>query len=75
MSAVKYFPSSYSEVRDELRKLADKITESVKYQQPTTINNDNNYMNIFLNEKCHNACDISKFITGIDFSKEAITIY
>jgi hypothetical protein len=34
-----------------------------------TINN-NNYINIFLNDKCHNACDIRKFISGIDFSKE-----
>jgi hypothetical protein len=23
-----------------------------------------------LNDKCHNACDIKKFIAGIDFSKE-----
>ena len=46
-------------------------------QQPTTINNtinnDNstkNYINVFLNDKCGNACDIKKFIAGIDFSKE-----
>ena len=46
-------------------------------QQPTTINNcinnDNsikNYINIFLNDKCRNACDIKDFIAGIDFSKE-----
>ena len=47
-------------------------------QQPAinnTINNDNrvnntNYINVFLNDKCGNACDIKKFIAGIDFSKE-----
>jgi hypothetical protein len=50
-------------------------------QPPTTINNDNrinncidnstkNYINVFLNDKCGNACDIKKFIAGIDFSKE-----
>jgi hypothetical protein len=49
------------------------IIEMAKNQQaPTTINNvsNKNYINIFLNDKCHNACDIRKFIAGIDFSKE-----
>ena len=51
------------------------MLELVKNQQPTTINNNNsinntNYINIFLNRKCRNACDITKFIAGIDFSKE-----
>jgi hypothetical protein len=52
------------------------ILEMAKNQQPTTINhidnsvNNNNFINIFLNDKCHNACDIKKFIAGIDFSKE-----
>jgi hypothetical protein len=43
-----------------------------KSQHPTTINNNNmsNYLNIFLNDKCRNACDIRKFIAGIDFSKK-----
>ena len=49
------------------------IVEMAKNQQSsTTINNNNisNYINIFLNDKCRNACDIRKFIAGIDFSKE-----
>ena len=52
------------------------ILGMAKNQQPTTINNidnsvnNNNFINIFLNDKCHNACDIKKFIAGIDFSKE-----
>jgi hypothetical protein len=51
------------------------IVEMAKNQQPTTINNhinsnNNNYISIFLNDKCHNAYDIKKFIAGIDFSKE-----
>jgi hypothetical protein len=28
------------------------------------------YINIFLNDRCHNAYDIKKFIASIDFSKE-----
>jgi hypothetical protein len=61
---------------DNLEKM---IIELAKNQQPTTINYDNsvnnsvnntNYINVFLNDKCHNACDIRKFIAGIDFSKE-----
>ena len=47
------------------------IIEMAKNHQPTTINNNNtNYIHIFLNDKCRNACDITKFIAGIDFSKE-----
>ena len=48
-----------------------------KNQQPrtTTINhNDNNintnYINIFLNDECHNACNIRKLMAGRDSSKE-----
>ena len=59
---------------DNLEKVIDNLTDFVKNQQPsTTINNNinnNNYINVFLNDKCHNACDIKKFIAGIDFSKE-----
>ena len=60
---------------DNLEKVIDKLTDLVKNQQPsTTINNNNinnnNYINIFLNDKCRNACDIRKFIAGIYFSKE-----
>jgi hypothetical protein len=56
------------------------ILTLVNNQQPAinnTINNDNrvnninaNFINVFLNDKCGNACDINKFIAGIDFSKE-----
>ena len=57
---------------DNLEKVIDNLTVLVKNQHPTTINNNNinNYINIFLNDKCRNACDIRKFIAGIDFSKE-----
>ena len=64
---------------DNLERVIEQLTVLVKTQQPTTINNDNrvnnsinnnNYINVFLNDKCHNACDIRKFIAGIDFSKE-----
>ena len=69
--AVIDLPSSNSDLRSEIKELTDKITELVKNQQPTTINNNNNnYINIFLNDKCHNAYDIKKFIASIDFSKE-----
>ena len=62
---------------DKLERVIDQLTVLVKNQQPTTtINNDKsinntnntNYIDIFLNDKCHNACDIRKFIAGIDFS-------
>jgi hypothetical protein len=48
------------------------ILGMAKNQQPSTTinNNNNNYINIFLNDKCYNACDIKKFIANIDFSKE-----
>jgi hypothetical protein len=66
-----------TDLREEINNLKVMIIEMAKNQQPTTINNsiDNsinntNYINIFLNDKCHNACDIRKFIAGIDFSKE-----
>ena len=55
---------------DKLERVIDKLTVLVENQQPTTINNNNNYINIFLNDKCHNAYDIKKFIASIDFSKE-----
>ena len=66
-----------TDLREEINNLKVMIIELAKNQQPTTINNsiDNsinntNYINIFLNDKCRNACDIRKFIAGIDFSKE-----
>jgi hypothetical protein len=47
------------------------IIELMKNRQPKTITNNNtNYINIFLNDKCRNICDVKKFISGIDFSKE-----
>ena len=50
------------------------IIELAKNQQPTTTNKDNRVNNSINNNdyinKCHNACDIRKFIAGIDFSKE-----
>jgi hypothetical protein len=60
-----------SDLSNEIKELKNIITEMVLNHQPTTINNNNNnYINIFLNDKCRNACDIRKFIAGIDFSKE-----
>ena len=62
------------DLREEIKVM---IIELAKNQQPTAINNsiDNslnntNYINILLNDKCHNACDTRKFIAGIDFSNE-----
>ena len=60
-----------SNLSNEIKELKNIITEMVLNQQPTTINNNNtNYINTFLNDKCRNACDIRKFIARIDFSKE-----
>jgi hypothetical protein len=70
-------PVPETDLREEINNLKVMIIEMAKNQHPTTINNsiDNsinntNYINIFLNDKCRNACDIRKFIAGIDFSKE-----
>jgi hypothetical protein len=69
--AVSKVPELVSQdLHAEIVNLKGMIIELVKNQQPTTINNNNNYINIFLNDKCRNACDIKKFIAGIDFSKE-----
>ena len=62
-------PYSNSDLRNEIRELTEKITELVKNQQPSTIINNTN-INVFLNDKCKNACDINKFIESIDFTKE-----
>lgn len=64
--------SLHKEVVDNLQKI---IIELSKSQKLTTINNtntnyNNHFINVFLNDKCRNACDIRKFIAGIDFSKE-----
>lgn len=55
---------------DNLEKVIGKLADLVKNQQPSTTINNTNYINVFLAEKCHNAYDIKKFISGIDFSKE-----
>jgi hypothetical protein len=71
--AIPETPPPEIDLREEINNLKGMIIELAKNQQPTTINNNinnNNYINIFLNNKCHNACDIKKFIAGIDFSKE-----
>jgi hypothetical protein len=60
----------------KIDNLERMIIEMAKNQQPpinnNTINNNNitNYINVFLNDKCQNAYDIKRFISGIDFSKE-----
>jgi hypothetical protein len=65
--AVSKVPELVSQdLHAEIVNLKGMIIELVKNQQPTTINNNNNnYINIFLNDKCRNACDIRKFIAGI----------
>lgn len=59
-----------TDLHAEIVNLKVMIVELTKNLQSTSItnnNNINNYINIFLNDKCHNACDIKKFIAGIDF--------
>jgi hypothetical protein len=64
-------PVPETDLRAEIVNLKGMIVELAKNLQPTSITNNNtNYINIFLNDKCRNACDITKFIAGIDFSKE-----
>ena len=50
----------------EMKKMMKEI---VKNPQPTTVTNNNitNNINIFLNEKCQNAMEMSEFIRGIKF--------
>ena len=69
-----------TDLHAKIDNLERMIIGLVNNQQPainnTINNNDNrvninaNYINVFLNDKCGNACDIEKFIAGIDFSKE-----
>jgi hypothetical protein len=55
----------------EIVSMKGMIIELMKNRQPKTITNNNtNYINIFMNDKCRNICDVKKFIAGIDFSKE-----
>jgi hypothetical protein len=52
-------------------ELLIKIEELIKNQQPTNITNNNTInINVFLNDKCHNACNLVEFIKNIDFSNE-----
>jgi hypothetical protein len=65
--------SQEKDLHEKIDNLEKIIVEMAKNQHPATINNNinnNNYINIFLNDRCRNACDIRKFIAGIDFSKE-----
>lgn len=56
---------------DNLEKIIDNLTVLVENQQPsTTINNNDNLINIFLNEKYYNACNIQNLIAGIDLTNE-----
>jgi hypothetical protein len=62
------------DLHSKIENLEKVIVNMAKnLQSCTTINNTNNitnYINVFLTDKCHNAHDIKKFISGIDFSKE-----
>lgn len=60
------------DLREVINNLKVMITEMAKNQQPTTttINRNNDSINAFLSDKCHNACDIRKFMAAVDFSKE-----
>ena len=63
---------SERDLHADIKTLTGIVLKMAKDLQPPTINNinDNNYINLFLNYKCHNAYDIKKFIANIDFSKE-----
>ena len=50
-------PRSYIDRDERFENDIEKMTEDI-------------LKNVFLNDKCRNACDIKKFIAGIDFSKE-----
>jgi hypothetical protein len=70
-------PEPDPDLRKEINNLKGMIIEMEKNQRPTTttINQNNNsinntnYINIFLNDKYHNACDIRRFIAVIDLPK------
>jgi hypothetical protein len=59
-------------LENKIDRLETIITEMSKSQQPTNniTNNNTINVNIFLNEKCGNACNLVEFIKKIDFSNE-----
>ena len=67
-------PVDYSDLLTEINDMKEMIQNFMvrtKTQQTRTVNdNENSYINMFLQNKCHNAYDIKKFVDGIDFSKE-----
>ena len=67
-------PVDYSDLLTEINDMKEMIQifmVRTKTQQTRTVNdNENSYINMFLQNKCHNAYDIKKFVDGIDFSKE-----
>lgn len=62
------------ELCNKIDKLESIILEMANTHQPTIINNTNNNinMNIILNEKCGNACNIMQFLENIEFKYEHI---
>lgn len=64
-------PSLTSQI-EELIKNQNILSELIKNQQPSIINNNNNNfnINIFLNDKCGNACNLVEFIEKIEFKGE-----
>jgi hypothetical protein len=61
-------------ILNKIDRLENIILEMTKNQQPTIINNTNNSINIniTLNEKCGNACNIMQFLENIEFKYEHI---
>jgi hypothetical protein len=57
---------------EEIIKQQKILTELIKNQQPSIINSVNNNfnINIFLNDKCVNACGLVEFIEKIEFKGE-----
>jgi hypothetical protein len=65
--------SSLEDKIEELMKQQKILTDLIKNQQPSIINNNSNNnfnISIFLNDKCGNACSLKDFIDKIDFKGE-----
>jgi hypothetical protein len=63
------------QLSNEIKELKSIIIDLVKNQQPSVVNNNNNInnnfnINIFLNDKCGNACNMVEFIDKIEFKYE-----
>jgi hypothetical protein len=61
------------ELSSKIDKLESIISELVNNQQPSIINitnNDTFNINVFLNEKCNNACNLLEFLEKIQFKEE-----